>query len=125
MSRPGFNSFHLLIGVMAIPRALAAGVIPSGQPAIRIAWWPVSNHQEIAMSCARMNRSAVEIPRATPVRAGYPLIASLLSLWAACAWLRERQRQRQALLELDEHLLDDIGLTREQALAKGRKRFWE
>ena len=38
---------------------------------------------------------------------------------------RERQRKRQRLLELDDHLLEDIGLTRAQAERTGRKRFWQ
>jgi len=38
----------------------------------------------------------------------------------------ERHRQREALRELadDKHLLDDIGLTREQALYEAAKPFW-
>jgi uncharacterized protein YjiS (DUF1127 family) len=38
----------------------------------------------------------------------------------------ERQRQREALRELadDKHLLDDLGLTREQALDEAAKPFW-
>ena len=38
----------------------------------------------------------------------------------------ERQRQREALRELadDKHLLDDLGLTREQALDEATKPFW-
>ena len=38
--------------------------------------------------------------------------------------LIDRQRQRRALLELDGHLLDDIGVSRRQALEEGRKPFW-
>lgn len=43
-----------------------------------------------------------------------------LSLWMA------RARQRDALGDLaaDKHLLDDIGLTREQALREAGKPFW-
>jgi uncharacterized protein YjiS (DUF1127 family) len=37
----------------------------------------------------------------------------------------QRQRERQRLLELDDHLLEDIGLTRAQAERTGRKRFWQ
>ena len=43
------------------------------------------------------------------------------------AYLRrfhDRQQQRHALLELDDRMLVDIGLTREQAQAEGRKPFW-
>ena len=43
-------------------------------------------------------------------------------------WLgwAERRRQRAALRELaeDTHLLDDLGLTREQALREAAKPFW-
>ena len=42
------------------------------------------------------------------------------SSWAA------RRRQRRTLRDLaeDEHLLDDLGLTREQALNEAAKPFW-
>jgi uncharacterized protein YjiS (DUF1127 family) len=42
-----------------------------------------------------------------------------LGLWA-------RQRQRQALRELadDQHRLNDLGLTRQQALEEADKPFW-
>ena len=59
----------------------------------------------------------------------------LLELWRRCLkaferlrrhriWLEfEKARQRRALLELDERLLRDIGITREQAVQEARKRF--
>ena len=34
-------------------------------------------------------------------------------------------RTRQQLLELEDHLLEDIGLTREQALHEANKAFYE
>lgn len=37
---------------------------------------------------------------------------------------RERARQRAALASLDERLLADVGLTREQARQEIRKPFW-
>ena len=37
---------------------------------------------------------------------------------------RARSRQRQALRELDDRLLKDIGLTREQQEQEARKPFW-
>jgi uncharacterized protein YjiS (DUF1127 family) len=37
---------------------------------------------------------------------------------------RQRSRQRSSLRELDERLLDDIGITREQALDEAGKPFW-
>ena len=48
----------------------------------------------------------------------------LLSVPAVCRWLAQRQRERHQLLELDEHLLNDIGLTRAQAEEIGNRPFW-
>lgn len=42
-------------------------------------------------------------------------------------WLRaatERRRQRRVLEMLDDHLLRDIGVSREQALAEARRPPW-
>lgn len=36
---------------------------------------------------------------------------------------RERRRQRNALAELDAHLLEDIGVTRAEARAEAEKPF--
>jgi uncharacterized protein YjiS (DUF1127 family) len=36
----------------------------------------------------------------------------------------ERDRQRRALLRLDDHLLRDIGVSRGAAEEEGRKAFW-
>jgi uncharacterized protein YjiS (DUF1127 family) len=44
-------------------------------------------------------------------------------LWyAQCS---ERSRQRQALAELDDHFLKDIGKTRPEAMAEAAKPFWK
>ncbi|MDQ2954056.1 MAG: DUF1127 domain-containing protein [Pseudomonadota bacterium] len=42
-----------------------------------------------------------------------------------CRRMHARWQQRQKLLELDENLLDDIGVSREQALREAGKRFWQ
>lgn len=52
--------------------------------------------------------------------------------WGRVSWrittrllrLYDRQLQRRILLEFDDRMLSDIGLTREQAEAEGRKPFW-
>jgi uncharacterized protein YjiS (DUF1127 family) len=44
---------------------------------------------------------------------------------AAVRLALQRRRQRNALLELDDQLLDDIGVTRDQARAEGRKPLWQ
>jgi uncharacterized protein YjiS (DUF1127 family) len=41
----------------------------------------------------------------------------------ADAWI-ERYRQRRALLELSDHMLKDIGISRVEAWREGRKPFW-
>ena len=47
------------------------------------------------------------------------LMGPQLHLW----W--QRARQRRQLAELSEGQLDDIGVTREQALAEAAKPFWK
>jgi uncharacterized protein YjiS (DUF1127 family) len=42
-----------------------------------------------------------------------------------CAWCSARSRQREALSKLDDHLLEDIGVTRKQADAEAAKPFWK
>jgi uncharacterized protein YjiS (DUF1127 family) len=42
---------------------------------------------------------------------------------AITAWI-ERRRQLQALTELDDHLLKDVGLSREQARREAARPFW-
>ena len=49
-----------------------------------------------------------------PVAAAFALFAR----WS------ERVRQRQALTELDDHMLRDIGVTRVEALRECAKPFW-
>ena len=38
--------------------------------------------------------------------------------------MRTRWQQRQKLLELDDHLLADIGVSREEAWREAGKGFW-
>jgi uncharacterized protein YjiS (DUF1127 family) len=48
------------------------------------------------------------------------------SQWPGWLGLWARQRQRKALRDLadDPHLLNDLGMTREQALEEADKPFW-
>ena len=49
-----------------------------------------------------------------------------LAYWITLAnWCFERRRQRKALLELDDRMLADIGLTKSQAIEEGEKPFWK
>jgi uncharacterized protein YjiS (DUF1127 family) len=42
-----------------------------------------------------------------------------------CARCSARSRQRHALAQLDDCLLKDIGVTRQQAIAEAAKPFWK
>jgi uncharacterized protein YjiS (DUF1127 family) len=53
-----------------------------------------------------------------------PLAGWISRSLATPARMHARRRQRQALLDLDDHLLADIGVSREQALREAHKRFW-
>lgn len=44
--------------------------------------------------------------------------------WGILARIRQRQRQRQELLELDDRILRDVGIDRADAIREGRKPFW-
>jgi uncharacterized protein YjiS (DUF1127 family) len=52
---------------------------------------------------------------------GARLLQALLTFEA---W-SERHRQRRALLDLDEHMLRDIGLSHADVASEAGKRFWQ
>ena len=55
------------------------------------------------------------------------LTAALRHLWRAsqnAGWRLARQRTRRALAQLDDRMLADVGITREQALREAEKPFW-
>lgn len=80
------------------------------------------------MSCTKATiRMSLPIAPA-PSASDWPVLRWLdwlLSCPALCRRLYRRQRERRQLLELDDHLLDDIGLTREKAQAIANKPFWK
>jgi uncharacterized protein YjiS (DUF1127 family) len=57
-------------------------------------------------------------------RPAIPWRALLHGALARALRFAERRRQRLALLELDDRLLADIGVSRADALAEARKPFW-
>jgi uncharacterized protein YjiS (DUF1127 family) len=68
---------------------------------------------------------SIELRRTSPILSQVRAFAELLgdALALAYSW-RERSRQRQALLRLDDRLLRDIGLTRADVEGEASKRFW-
>lgn len=64
---------------------------------------------------------------ATLVRQAYPrpeLSGSISSLLRTVETWLGRRRQRRSLLELSDHMLKDIGITRCEAVQEGDKPFW-
>jgi uncharacterized protein YjiS (DUF1127 family) len=65
----------------------------------------------------------IEFEQATAPRLPSPIAMALAGLrWLATA--NERARQRRALLELDDRLLNDIGISRGEANAEATRLHW-
>jgi len=76
------------------------------------------------MSCNTQTTEPVTflVPK---IRRGQSGLIARLRAWPNRLWqIAERQRQRRRLLELDDHMLEDIGLTRAAAEEMGRRPFW-
>ena len=65
---------------------------------------------------------AIAVPR-TARRAGAAL-AMLHRFARWCLRCQQRAAQRAHLAELDEHMLDDVGITPEQAAEESAKPWW-
>jgi uncharacterized protein YjiS (DUF1127 family) len=79
------------------------------------------------MSCINNLHSNVSFAAQTPI---YDQLewswAKLLHEFASASGrIWQRRRERQALLELDDRLLEDVGVTREQAIRQANKWFWQ
>ena len=59
------------------------------------------------------------------VASGTGLGARMLAFVWNFGRMMERSRTRKALLELSDHQLKDIGLSRSEAYREGSRRFWE
>jgi len=78
------------------------------------------------MSCANKacySETAFRTP--TPVWVDWPWSDWILALRRAFRQMRERARQRRALRDLDERLLADVGLMREEAVREAGKWPWQ
>ena len=78
------------------------------------------------MSCSNKGHTPA-IPLHAPVsrKLDWPWPDWFRDLAPAIARMSRTQRERQRLLQLDQHLLRDIGITRDQAEKEAAKRFWE
>ncbi|AWI83693.1 hypothetical protein CEW88_08365 [Alloyangia pacifica] len=54
-----------------------------------------------------------------------PFAALALRVAVVTAQWSERRRTRRALIDLDDHLLRDVGLERHVALREARRKFWQ
>ena len=74
------------------------------------------------MSCGSVTQPRTASSKARLARVRVP---SPFSWFPFVRRMHDRWRQRQALLDLDDRLLRDIGITREQAEREARKPFWK
>ena len=63
--------------------------------------------------------SATALPRSPFAR------LSMAGAWRSLQTAWQRRQDRAQLARLDAHILQDIGLDAEQALAEARKPFWQ
>jgi uncharacterized protein YjiS (DUF1127 family) len=77
------------------------------------------------MSCAEKTYSSGTMVRPLPsIKMDWPGLNWFHNLAPSLSRMWQKRRDRQRLLELDDRLLADIGLTREQAEQEARKRPW-
>lgn len=70
------------------------------------------------MSTITMNSAAAARDRHVSLPGRLAAASRLVSFW------RERALTRGSLLELNEHMLKDIGVSRSDAMREGMKPFW-
>ncbi len=74
-----------------------------------------------------MNTQTLTLNKALSSRQVRPpvnLANTLRILFSRARFVWQRQRQRSRLLELDDRLLKDIGISRVDAMGEGGKPFW-
>ena len=78
------------------------------------------------MPCANNTRSVlIAPPRPTPLWVDWPWPDWIYAVPRRVVRMIDRHRQRRMLVELSDHMLSDIGVTREQAEREAAKPFWE
>jgi uncharacterized protein YjiS (DUF1127 family) len=75
------------------------------------------------MSCGSATHSSSALPKIRVAQSATVHVPSPFAWIPALQWMHDRWQQRQALLKLDDRLLRDIGITREQAEREARKLF--
>jgi uncharacterized protein YjiS (DUF1127 family) len=67
--------------------------------------------------------SRTTISRSNHVNA--PIIRHIRGLWHSLGQTLALRRQRSQLMTLDDHLLNDIGLTRATAMTEAQRPLWD
>ena len=73
---------------------------------------------------ALMHNSGLEIPDFFERIGRWPASAAATITGTIRKW-NHRYNTRKALLDMSDHLLKDIGITRTEALREGSKAFWK
>jgi uncharacterized protein YjiS (DUF1127 family) len=77
------------------------------------------------MSCGSATRSRSALPKIGVVQTLTVRVPSPFGWVRVLKRMHDRWQQRQALLDLEDRLLDDIGITREEAERQASKPFWK
>lgn len=74
----------------------------------------------MAQTTTRTDLAYLDAAVSLPATAEFALyVAVVMAKWS------ERQRSRRALRDLDDHLLQDIGVTRQEARVEAARPFWQ
>jgi uncharacterized protein YjiS (DUF1127 family) len=78
------------------------------------------------MPCANSaSTPLIKIAAPAPVWVDWPWPDWIYAMLRRIGRMIDRHRQRRMLVELSDHRLTDIGVTREQAVREAAKPFWE
>jgi len=77
------------------------------------------------MSCGSPTCSRSALPKIGVVQTSSVRVPSPFGWVQVLERMHDRWRQRLALLDLENRLLEDIGITREEAEREARKPFWK
>jgi uncharacterized protein YjiS (DUF1127 family) len=78
------------------------------------------------MSCSNKGDTpALTLHAPAPREIDWPWPSWFRDLTPSFTRMWQKRRQRQRLLELDQHLLSDIGITRDQAEKEAAKWMWD
>jgi uncharacterized protein YjiS (DUF1127 family) len=60
-----------------------------------------------------------------PLALAHPAHRPTLNLWSRLSSALLLYRSRRSLVDLDDHMLEDIGISRDEALSEARRPVWD